>query len=153
MSEVPPVKLTKRQKKAIAHRSGGASASRQDKKKAKKAKLESLSGLPEEDHGAEDGLDEGAVDTVSEGKASQKAKGKQKADETTDTNGDNTAEQPKKKKSRLICFCGASFGLPQTDTVKISLQAIFPTLSRETSWPSTSPMKVNTFTVHPLCNH
>lgn len=110
-------KLTKRQQKALAHRSG---ASRQDKKKAKRDQLESLSGLPQEDLDENDGQDGDAAATAEESapKASTaKAKGKKKADAAGQGEGDAAAaaqdgdsEGPAKPKKnhRFICFCGMS---------------------------------------------
>lgn len=105
-------KLTKRQQKALAHRSGAAS--RADKKKAKREVLDSLQGLPEADDGVA-GNGEGAS-TASENESSKRTKGKGKATgdeavETAQESGEGKVPPVKKAKkaSRLICFCGESF--------------------------------------------
>lgn len=118
MSEQPEAKLTKKQKKALAHRAGGASGLDSKKRsagKARKALRQNIEALPEAD------LDEGegqlAQDVVAEEpvvqnkKESKKRKRNDEASEGGKVHEDSAGAQPAKKKpsrQRFICFCGMS---------------------------------------------
>lgn len=117
MSEQPEAKLTKKQKKALAHRSGSSGGGTDASKKrsagkARKALRQNIEALPEAD------LDEGEgqlAENVEPVVAKEsKTKKRKRNDETSaqgeEVDGDSSAtQQPAKKKpsrQRFICFCG-----------------------------------------------
>ena len=119
MSEQPEAKLTKKQKKALAHRSGSSGGGGTDASKkrsagkARKALRQNIEALPEAD------LDEGEgqlAENVEPVVAKETKTKKRKRNDETSAQGEeldaadsSATQQPAKKKpsrQRFICFCG-----------------------------------------------